>query len=35
MRVRKAAKSDYYIRQVCPSMRMEELGSQWNDLYEI
>jgi hypothetical protein len=28
-RVRKIVKSDYYLRRVCPSVRMEELGSHW------
>jgi len=38
MRFRKIAKSDYYLRHVCPSVRpsirMEELGSLWMDFHE-
>jgi len=28
------AKSEYYLRHVCPSVRIEQLGSHWTDLYE-
>jgi hypothetical protein len=28
-------KSDYYLRHVCPSVRMEQLGSHWTDFHEI
>jgi hypothetical protein len=28
------AKSDYWLRHVCPSVHME-LGSRWTDLHEI
>jgi hypothetical protein len=34
-RVRKTAKSDYYLCRVCPSVSMEQLGSQWADFHEI
>jgi len=34
-RVRKIAKGDYLLRHVCPSIRMEQLGSHWKDFYEI
>jgi hypothetical protein len=38
-RVREIAKSDYQLRRVCPyfrpSVRMEQLGSQWTDFHEI
>jgi hypothetical protein len=34
-RVRKIAKSDNYLRHVCPSVRTEELGSHWTDCHEI
>ena len=34
-RVRKIAKSDYYLRHACLSFRMEQLGSHWADFYEI
>jgi len=34
-RVRKIAKSDYQLRHVCPSVRMEQLGSHWTDHHEI
>jgi len=33
--VRKIAKSDYYLRHVCPSIRMEQLGSHSTDFHEI
>ena len=33
-RVRKIAKSDYELRRVCPSARMEQLGCHWTDYYE-
>ena len=32
---RKIVKSDYYLRHVCPSVRMERLVSNWTDFYEI
>ena len=31
--VRRIAKSDYWLRQVCLSVRMEQLGSHWTDFY--
>jgi hypothetical protein len=35
-RVRKIAKSDYYLNHVCPSVHpMEQLGSHWTDFREI
>jgi hypothetical protein len=38
-RVRKIAKSGCWFRHVyppvCPSVRMEQLGSQWKDFHEI
>ena len=34
-RIRKIAKSDYQLRHVCPSVRMEQLGSNWTDFDEI
>jgi hypothetical protein len=34
-RVRKIAKSDYWLCHVCPSVRTEQLGSQWTDFHEI
>jgi hypothetical protein len=34
-RVRKIAKSDYNLRYVCLSVRMEQLGSHWTDFHEI
>ena len=33
-RVRKVAKSDWYLLYVCLSVRMEELGSHWKDFHE-
>jgi hypothetical protein len=30
-RVRKTAESDCKLRHVCPSFRMEQLGSHWTD----
>ena len=33
--VRKIAKSDYQLRHVCPSVRMEQLGSHEMDFLEI
>jgi len=33
MRFHKIVKSDYYLRHVCPSVRMEHLGSHWIDFY--
>ena len=33
-RVRKIAKSDYELRHVRPSVRIEQLGSHWTDLHE-
>jgi hypothetical protein len=32
---RKIAKADYKIRQACPSVRMEQPGSQWTDFHEV
>jgi hypothetical protein len=34
-RVRRIAKSNYQLRHVCPSVRMEQLASNWMDLHEI
>ena len=34
-RIRKIAKSDYHLRCVCPSIRMEQLSSHWTDFDEI
>ena len=34
-RVRKTAKSDYLLGHVCPSIRMEELGSHCTDFHKI
>ena len=34
-RVCKTAKSDCWLHHVCPSVRMEQLGSQWRDFYAI
>jgi len=34
-RFRKIAKRDYCLRQVCPSVRLEQLSSNWTDIYEI
>jgi hypothetical protein len=34
-RVRKTAKSECYIRYVCPSVRVEQLGSYWTYFHEI
>jgi hypothetical protein len=34
-RVRKIAKSDCYLRRVCLSVRIEQLGSHWTDFHEI
>ena len=34
-RVRKIAKSDYQLRQVCPTVHMRQLGSHWTDFHEI
>jgi len=31
----KIAKSDYELRHVCPSVRIEQLGSYWRDLHDI
>jgi len=31
----KLAKSDYWLRHVCPSVRTEQLGSHWTDFHEI
>jgi len=33
-RFRKIVKSDSYLRPVCPSVRMEQLGSHWTNFYE-
>ena len=35
MRVRKIVKSGYFLCHFCPSVRMEQLGSNWTDFYEI
>jgi hypothetical protein len=35
MCVRKVAKSDYYLRRVCPFVRMEQLDSHVLDFHEI
>ena len=32
---RKIAKSDYWLRHVCPSVHMEQLVCWWTDLHEI
>jgi len=34
-RVRKIEKSDYWLRHICPSVRMEQLGFHWRDFDEI
>ena len=34
-RVRKIAESDYSLRNVCPSVHMEQLGSHWTYFHEI
>ena len=34
-RVRKIPKSEYYLRRVCLSVRMEQLGFHWMDFHEI
>ena len=34
-RVRKFDESDSYLRHVCPSVRMKQLGSHWTDFHEI
>jgi len=34
-RVRKIAKSDYQLRHVRPSVRMEQFRSHWTDFHEI
>jgi hypothetical protein len=34
-RVRNIAKSDYWLRHVCPSVRTEQLGFHWTDFHEI
>jgi len=31
----KSQKSDYELRHVCPSVRMEQLSSHWTDFHEI
>jgi hypothetical protein len=33
--VRKILKREYYQRHVCPSVRMEQLGSLWTNFREI
>jgi hypothetical protein len=33
-RVRLLAESDYYLWHVCPSVRVEQLGSHWTDFHE-
>ena len=33
--VRKIARNDCYLRHVCPSVRMEQLGSHWTDFHVI
>ena len=35
LRVRKIAKSDYWVRHVCPSVRLEKLGSHGKYFREI
>jgi len=34
-RVRKIAKSDYHLRHVCQSVRVQQVGSRWTDFHEI
>jgi hypothetical protein len=34
-RFRKIARTDYKLRCVCPSVRMEKLSFQWTDFHEI
>jgi hypothetical protein len=34
-RVRKFAKNDYELCHVCPSVRVEQLGSHWKDFHEV
>ena len=34
-RVRKIAKSDYKLRHVCLSVRMEQLGPYWKDFHKM
>jgi hypothetical protein len=34
-RVRNIVKSDYWLCYVCPSFRMEQLGSHWADFHYI
>jgi hypothetical protein len=34
-RVPKIAKSDYFLRNVCLSVSMQQLGSHWTDFHEI
>jgi hypothetical protein len=34
MCIQKIVKSDYYLRHVCLSVQMEQLGSHWADFYE-
>jgi len=33
--VRKIAKNDCQLRLVCPSVRIEQLGSHWTDFHEV
>jgi hypothetical protein len=33
--VRKTAKSDYYLRHVCLSVRIEQLYFHWSDFHEM
>ena len=35
MRFHKIAKSDKHLRHVCPTVRMEQLGSHWTDFHDI
>ena len=34
-RLRQTAKSDYWLRHVCLSVRMEQLGCHWTNFHEI
>jgi hypothetical protein len=33
--ISKIAKNDHYLRRVCPSVRMVQLGFHWTDFHEI
>jgi len=33
--IAKRAKDDYWLRHVCPPVRMQQLGSHWTDFHEI